>query len=176
MKPIRSVLAFAALGLAASGQPNTTPAAEQRYFNIEDAVQRPVDLSDAELAVLAKDDLMRKELDSASHGTNLTQEGLEAAVVHLCGSTERDLVVMGNGAAYVGANVGPFWIIRDLPTGPLIVLSEISLGLTVETKRSNKCMNIQVIAATAVQSTTTDFTFNGEKYVLSRQKSAKVTQ
>jgi hypothetical protein len=174
MKTIQAILILTALCAVASAQSNSTPAAEQRFFNLEDAVQSPVRLSDAELAALAGDDLMRRELHQDSPGAKLTQDGLEAAVVALCDAQERDLVVIGNGAAFVSANAGPFWIIRDLPSGPVVVLSEVSLGLTIQAKRSKRCLNIETFAATATESTTTDFSFNGEKYIVSRQKSAKL--
>ena len=170
MKVIRTFLVLAALGITASAQ--LKPAVEQRFFNIEDAVKQRAELSDAELSVLASDDLMRSQLHLDGPIPKLTQEGLEAAEVHLCGSGERDLVVIGYGSQFAGANVGPFWIIRDLKTGPIVVLSEISLGLTIDTKRSNKCLNVQAIAATAAEATTTEFRFNGTKYVESKQASA----
>lgn len=165
---------LAALGVAASAQPSSRSAAEQRFFNLVDAVQHPEELSDAELAALANDELMRKELVPIPPGSRLTQDGLEAAVVHLCGSGERDLVVIGGGASFAGANVGPFWIVRDLATGPVVVLGEISLGLTIEGKRSNRCLNVTVFAATATDRTTTDYSFNGDRYIISKQKSSKL--
>jgi hypothetical protein len=116
---------------------------------------------------------MRSQLHLDRPVPKLTQEGLEAAEVHLCGSGERDLVVIGYGSQFAGANVGPFWIIRDLKTGPIIVLGEISLGLTIDTKRSNKCLNVEAIAATAAEATTTEFRFNGEKYIVSPRKPEK---
>ena len=140
MKIVRNVLVLTALCVVASAQPNSKSTGEQRFFNLEDSVQNRVELSAAELAALAKDDLMRTELDHDPPVPALTQEGLEATVVHLCGSSERDLVVIGNGAPFIGANVGPFWIIRDLPAGPVVVLGETSLSLAIETKRSNKCL------------------------------------
>ena len=176
MKATQLIFILAALGLTASAQSNSKSTVEQRFFNLEDAVQLPEELSDAELAALANDDLMRKELGAAPSGSKLTQEGLEAAVVHLCGSSERDLVVIGDGAPFVGANVGPFWIIRDLPAGPVVVLGEISLSLTIETKRSNKCLNVVAFAATTADGATTDYSFNGNRYIASRQKSAKLAQ
>jgi hypothetical protein len=179
MKNTRIIFMLAALGLVASAQPKHNTAPGQRFFNLEDAVQHPEQLSDAELAALANDDLTRKELGTVSSGsalTPLTQEGLEATTVHLCGSGERDLVVIGDGAPFVGANVGPFWIIRDLPTGPVVVLGEISLGLTIETKRSNKCLGVEAFTATAADGTTTDYSFNGSRYIVSKQKSAKLAQ
>jgi len=179
MRATQLIFILAAFALIASAQPNSKSPVEQRFFNLEDAVQRPEELSDAELAALANDDLMRKELGPAPSGsklTPLTQDGLEAAAVHLCGSSERDLVVIGDGAPFVGANVGPFWIIRDLPAGPVVVLGELSLSLTIETKRSNKCLNVVAFAATTANGATTDYGFNGNRYIASRQKSAKLAQ
>lgn len=172
MKAIRSVLVLTALCVVASAQSNSNSAAEQRFFNLEDAVQNQVDLSDAELAALAADDYFKGA--PQPQATKLTQDGLEATVVHLCGSGERDLVVLGDGEPYAAANVGPFWIIRDLPAGPAVVLSESSLSLTIEASRSNKCLNLETFKATATEGTTTDLRFNGQKYVVSKQKTAKL--
>jgi len=175
MKATRTIFILAALGIAASAQSNSPSAAEQRFFNLEDAVQHSVELSDAELAALANDDLMRKLRPDPSM-PKLTQDGIEATVVHLCGSGERDLIAIGNGGGLEGANVGPFWIIRDLPAGPVVVFSEPSLGLTIDTKRSNKCLNVESTTATAVEITTTEFHFNGDRYIVSKQKSARLPQ
>ena len=82
--------------------------------------------------------------------------------------------MIGDGAQFAGANVGPFWIIRDLPTGPQIVLQSGMLGLTIEASRSNKCLNVEAFTATAVEGTTTEFRFNGQKYVVYKQKTAKL--
>jgi len=179
MKATHIIFILAAVGVGASAQPNSNSAADQRFFNLVDAVQTSATLSDAELAALANDDLTRKELGPAPAGskpTSLTQDGLEATVVHLCGSGERDVVVIGDGAPFVGANIGPFWIIRDLPAGPVVVLGELSLSLTIETKRSNKCLNVEAFAATATDGTTTDYSFDGTRYIASKQKTAKLAQ
>jgi hypothetical protein len=172
MKVIRNVLLLTALCVYASAQSNSKSPAEQRFFNLEDAVLHQVDLSAAELSALAADAYFKGASQSPS--TKLTQDGLEAAAVHLCGSSERDLVVIGDGAQYAGANGGPFWIIRDLPTGPQIVLQSGMLGLTIEASRSNKCLNVESFTATADEGTTTDFRFNGQKYVVYNQKTAKL--
>jgi hypothetical protein len=176
MTAIQGILVLAVLGISAPAQPKSEAAAEQRFFNIEDAVQHRVELSDAELSVLANDDLMRTELHQDPAMPKPTQDGLEAGEVHLCRSGERDLVVIGYGAQFVGANVGPFWIIRDLKTGPVVVLSEITLGLVIETKRSNKCFNVEAIAATAAEPATKEFRFSGEKYIVYQPKPRKSAQ
>jgi hypothetical protein len=170
MKVIKTLLALAALGISVLAQ---KPAGDERYFNLVDAVQHSEQLSDAELAVLASDDLMHTKF-AATAGSKLTQEGLEAAVVNLCGSGERDLIVIGNGGSYATTYAGPFWIIRDLPGGPVVALSETSLSLSVETKKSNKCLNLEAFAATATEGITTDYKFDGQKYVQSKQTSVKL--
>jgi hypothetical protein len=164
---------LAAICVTASAQSKPQAAAEQRFFNIEDAIQHRVELSDTELSLLAHDDLMRAQLHQEAR---IAQDGLEAAEVHLCGASERDLVIIGDGPQFSGANVGPFWIIRDLASGPMVVLSEVSLGLTIDTKRSNKCYNVEAIASTATQVTTTEFHFNGEEYTIFRQNSENASK
>jgi hypothetical protein len=172
MKRIPNALILASICVVAAAQTKSGPAAEQRYFNLEDAVLNQVDLSDAELTALNADAYFKGISQGPS--TKLTQDGLEVTAVHLCGSSERDLIVIGDGAQYAGANVGPFWIIRDLPTGPQIVLQSGMLGLTIEASRSNKCLNVEAFTATAVEGTTTEFRFNGQKYVVYKQKTAKL--
>lgn len=171
MKLAKTLLMLNVIGAIALAQ---KPAAEQRYFNLVDAVQHTEQLSDAELAALAGDDLIRTKYATAITDGKLTQEGLVAAAVHLCGSQERDLIVIGNGGSYATTYAGPFWIIRDLPAGPFVALSETSLSLSTDTKRSNKCMNIETFAVTATDGITTDYKFDGQKYVVSKQNSVKL--
>jgi hypothetical protein len=67
-------------------------------------VRQPVVLSDADLAALAKDELMRLELNQDPPITKLTRDGLEAGLVHLHNPRERDLIVVGSGGPFMGAN------------------------------------------------------------------------
>lgn len=175
MKPARTVLILAALTAAAVAQSASKATGEERYFNLVDAVQQSVDLSDAELAALSNDDLMRKHLGTNA-GATLTQEGLEAAAINLCSTGERDLIVIGHGGSYATEYAGPFWIIRDLPAGPVVVLSETSLSLSLDTKRSNKCLNVESFAVTQTDGITTQYKFDGQKYVQSKQSSVKLPQ
>ena len=171
MNVTRSLLILAALGAVAPAQ---KPAADERYFNLVNAVQSPAQLTDAELAALAGDDLMRTKFSAALAGGKLTQDGLMVGSVHLCGAEERDLVVIGNGGSYATTYAGPFWIIRDLPAGPVIALSEISLSISVETKKSNKCQNVEAFSVTSTDGITTDYKFDGQKYAQSKQTSVKL--
>jgi hypothetical protein len=167
-----AILILSSFGLAPSAQPNPKPVAEQHFFNLEDAVLNQVDLSDAELAALAQDDLMRQEMRNDPPIAKLTQDGLEASVVHLGTASERDLIVIGSGTRYAGANVAPFWIIRDLPDGPVVVAQLGMLGLTIEDQRTKGMRNIDAFVATASEGTTTYLRFDGRKYVKYKQKTA----
>jgi hypothetical protein len=113
-------------------------------------------------------------LDQDPPIAKLSREGLEAAVVHLGAPQERDLIVVGSGRPFIGANVGPFWVIRDLPTGPQVVLSMITLALTLQDTRSHRLRDIEAFAATAVEGTTTNFRFDGGKYIMYRQSSKEL--
>ena len=73
MKIIPNALIMASICVVAAAQTKSGPVAEQRYFNLEDAVLNQVDLSEAELAVLAADDVLQRESQSPS--TKLTQDG-----------------------------------------------------------------------------------------------------
>jgi hypothetical protein len=180
MKILPVVLVLAVFCVNAAAQSTAAHrTAEQNSFGLGTdgpVVQHPVALSDAELAALASDDLMRKELDQNPPIAKLTREGLETAVVHLHGPNERDLVVVGSGARFIGANVGPFWVIRDLPTGSQVVFSTITLSLEIQKASSNSLRNIETFAATAVEGSTTDFRFVGRKYAVYRKSSSPLGQ
>ncbi len=166
-------LCLAALALSllspCAAQSRTRHRADQTSFglgNDDPIVKHPVSLSAAEIAALSRDDLMRQELDQNPPILRVTGEGLEASVIHLHGSRERDLVVIGAGEPFIGANVGPFWIIRDLPTGPKVVFRAITLQLNILKTSSHGLRDVEAVAATAVTDTQTQFRFNGTQYVI----------
>ena len=171
---ISALILVCAAALQAQSRPGRVK--EQLDFALEGEVKHPVALTDAELAALAGDEIMKRELDRDPPITKLTRQGLEAAVVHLRGTDERDLVIIGSGWPYLGANVGPFWVIRDLPTGPQVVFSTIALQVTIQRTSFNGLRNIEAFAATGIEGTTANFRFNGTKYVKYREKSAPLGQ
>jgi hypothetical protein len=168
MKILVNALVFFSC-LITTVQAKTHRTAEQTSFGLGDlgpVIQHPVQISDPELAALAEDDVMLRELDREPPIGKLTREGLEAGVVHLHGPHERDLIVVGSGAPFIGANVGPFWIVRDLPDGPQVVFSTIALGISIQSTWFNQYRTIEASAATAVEVTTVRFRFDGKKYVV----------
>jgi hypothetical protein len=160
------IAVFAMVSSTAPGQPKAVT--EQRFFGAgEDGpvVQHPITLSDADLIALGKDRLMRHVLQQDPPIPAVTRNGLEAGVVHLMGSNEKDLIVVGSGEPYHGANVVPFWMIRELPGGPTVVFSTITLSLSIKPAKHNGLNDIECFAATAVSSWTTRYQFDGTTYV-----------
>jgi hypothetical protein len=133
-------------------------------------VRVPVLLTPSELLALANDDLMQQERDQDPPISAYTGQGLEAAVVHLLNSHEQDLIVIGSGRPFLGANVCPFWIIRDLPTGPIVMLHTLTLSLQVQASRTHSLRDISTSSANASTNTTTIFHFNGKEYVPARSR------
>jgi hypothetical protein len=179
MKTLPNFLLLSLICATMTAQTKSAPIAEQSVFNLgTDAavVWHSVVLTNEELDVLAKDSLMRQELNQDPPIARLTGEGLEAAVVHLGVPQERDLVVVGSGRPFIGANVGPFWVIRDLPTGPQVVLSVVTLALTVQNTRFHELRNIEAFAATAAEGSITSFRFEGRKYMMYKQSTKQLTR
>jgi hypothetical protein len=148
-------------------------APEQTVFNLGEngpVVKHPVPLSAAELTALAGDDLMKQDMDDNPPITKLTGEGLEASVVHLHDSSERDLVVIGSGRPFLGANVGPYWVIRDLPSGPQVAFRAIALQIVVKKTQSHGFRDLEAFAATAVTFSTVRYRFDGTQYRMTRSK------
>jgi len=173
MRAASQILLLASVFISAPAQMKSSHAVEQRAFNLANrgsVVAHPVALSDAELAVLAKDEMMRRGLNHGQPIAKLTSQDLEAAVVHLHSPQERDLVVVGSGELYMGVNVGPFWVIRELPTGPQVVLATSSMAMEILPRASNGLKEIQLLAATKGSFTTKDLRFDGTKYTQYRDK------
>jgi len=172
----RLTVSIAALSLftcIAPGQPEKIDSTEQRSFGLgglEDRVVRnPVQLSEADVEALSKDKLMQEELQQNPPVT-LSRKGLETAVVHLHGPHERDLVVIGSGAPYIGANIGPFWIVRELPGGPKVVFSVTALEISIRSTKHNGMDDVECFASTGRRGLDGSFRFNGQRYSLVRSR------
>jgi len=176
MRPVIALVAAICCGIAYA-QHNSGKATEQQAFNLGldgPVVEHPIVLSDDELAALANDELMKRELDQDPPIPKLTREGLEAGVVHLGPPNERDLIVVGSGGPFIGANIGPFWIIRDLASGPVVVLHASTLSLSLRRSHTRGLRDIELFAATAVEGTTTVLHFDGKEYAVSKQWSEEL--
>jgi hypothetical protein len=166
----------------------SAPVGEQSSFSVElevAPVQKPVALSPEALRVLATD----KHISSCLDSQNLPAEKLPAnwfiaSLIHLDGPNELDLMVLPSGrlpetpkgeisanACLVGASTGGFWVLRQIPAGFQLVLSQMASGLSILKTRSNGLRDIQLYTHASVsEHAITDFRFNGIQYRLFRTR------
>jgi len=86
-----------------------------------------------------------------------------ASEVHLRGSNERDLVVVGTGPVS-GANVTTFWIFRPRGRRFELLLNAPAHWLEIKEARSNGYKDIELVSATAVTVSTVLCEFEGVTY------------
>jgi hypothetical protein len=153
---------------------------EQSEFGIDDAVPivRPVTLSRAALDALSRDERVASCLEGESLSIKeLPANWFVASEIHLDGPNETDLVVLPGGrlpdkpageispnACLVGANTAQMWVLRQTQHGFKLVLSQIALGMTVLTTRTNGLRDVQVGAAVGGYADSIDYKFDGQSY------------
>jgi hypothetical protein len=194
MKPIRAILGLAVLlSGVAPGQSMSTNQHEQLSFGTghpRPVVKHPVSLSDAELAALRQATVrevgaMVGFASSEDAGSppipKLTRQGLEAAVIHLNGPAERDLVVIGSGRQYArpiiivdaegrhtSADLAPFtpfpfWVIHEEHGKPKVVLAIFTDRMDILPYKDHGFANIAVSGN--MPGLTVFFQFDGDKYI-----------
>lgn len=160
---------------------------EQTTFGVEwekGDIRKPVEVPDAALQVL-RDTLSRGPLNCIK-GKGTTPEQVPASwfvasEIHLDGPDEVDLIVVPNGprmrelppaaSCLLGANVGPFWVLRKNKSGRYgLLLETYALGLEVLDSRANFYRNIQTVSSTAVTRTTLLFKMDVAQYQLAEKK------
>jgi hypothetical protein len=147
------------------------PRKEQSLFGAEDeTVDRPVKVSDSTLEVLRKDEWVLQFLKMENKSPDqLSSESFLASEIHLDGPRENDLIVTGIGR--LRGNVATFWVFRNLPEGPQLVLKTTSQSLLVQSARWKGFRNISAASPIAGYSVETFFRFDGKKYQQFRRKS-----
>jgi hypothetical protein len=132
------------------------PEPEQSVFNSDDEKWvRPVRLPEGVLEILRKTSVATPE--------QMPDDWLLASEIHLGGSTETDLIVMGIRGLR-GVHLAPFWVLRKTSAGYELVLSTGGDGLAVSKIQRNGFRMIQVGNLTAVSLSTTIYEFDGHHY------------
>jgi hypothetical protein len=149
---------------------------------------KPVEIPAGALQVV-KDTLHRGAVNCLN-GHNISPEmapasWFAASVIHLDGQDELDLIVQPNlpkivahevplddaAGCLLGANVGPFWVIRKNPSGRYgLLLETYALGLTVLDSRTNFYRDIQTVASTATTSTTITYKMAVAQYQIAEKE------
>lgn len=160
---------------------------EQSEFGIERdiiPIQRPVTLPQGALDVLSKDDRIASCLENDElSAEELPANWFAASEIHLDGPNETDLVVLPGdrlpdtppdepsaNACLLGANTGQMWVLRQTRDGVRLVLSQVGLGLTVLSTRSNGLRDIQIGAAGMGYVDSIDYKFDGQSYAIAARR------
>lgn len=107
-----------------------------------------------------------------------------ASQIHLDGPDEIDLIVQPNlpkiapggppnvpeARCLLGANIGPFWVLRNTRGRYGLLLETYALGLEVLDSRSNSYRDIQTVSSTAVTRTTLLYKMAVAQYQLAEKR------
>jgi hypothetical protein len=109
---------------------------EQTQFNAEDeAVKSPVRIPDDAWTILKADSYVQNVLENANLiPDQLSRSWFSAAIVHLHGDKEKDLLVMAEGELR-GANISPFWVFMETPQGMKLVLNTSAHDVLIRSSR-----------------------------------------
>jgi len=141
-----------------------TPVMEQSVFSAEDqTLDRPVKVPAGALEILRKDERVLQYLEAERKSpAQLTSEPFLASEIHLDGSEETDLIVIGIG--WLRGNVATFWVFRKLPEGYRLALKATGHGLIVQRARWKGFRNISTGSPIAGSSVEVIYRFDGKKY------------
>ena len=191
-KPVaRSVLTITAcllcwpqLSAAQDAKANNQP--EQSDFSYDgEPVQRPVDLTRAALDALSKDKRVASCLEyKGMNSEDLPADWFIASKIHLGGPDEEDLVVLPHdplpephaseispNVCLIGANTAQMWVLRRMESDFELVLSQLGLGLSVLSTRTNGFRDIQVGLVVAGYNDEFDYKFDGTSYQIAGRTS-----
>jgi len=149
---------------------------------------KPIEIPVGALQVV-KDTLHRGAINCLN-GYNIAPELIPASwfaasEIHLDGPKEVDLIVQPNlpkivaheapldkaAGCLLGANVGPFWVIRRNPSGRYgLLLETYALGLEVLDSRTNFYRDIKTVASTATTTTTIVYKMAVAQYQVAEKK------
>lgn len=144
---------------------------EQAVFGLENEVNRPVNVPEGALQILRTDTEVLRCLKQNQTPNHVSASWFVASEIHLNGPEGIDLVVQPKNTCLFGANIGPFWVFRNTPQGYRMVLTTRALGLEVLRSRTKGYRNIRGVRATATNTVSVLFRFDGHKY---RPRNSKV--
>ena len=158
-----------------AAQAKLTSSSLQTQFSAEDTgVEKPVVIPEEVMVILRQDEGVRNALKYENVPADKPPASwFSASEVHLRGSAQDDLVVLGEGDLR-GANVITFWIFRDTDHGHELVLMAHAHDLIVRKNRWNEYREIEISGETAEEFTSVLFRFDGKRYAEYREKSEHI--
>jgi hypothetical protein len=170
---LTAVVVLMVLTLPCKAQTAKASRSEQTHFSAEDeSVQHPVEIPEAVLAIISKDESTRNTLEVEGK-SQLPKNWLSASEVHLAESNEQDIVVMAVGLLR-GANITTFWLFRPARGGYEMLLDAPVHDLIIKNSRSNGYRDIELLSATAVTVSTVILRFDGKAYQIYKKTSGPV--
>lgn len=174
--------------VTASQNPRSVARQEQTHFSAEQAdvgvpVQRPVDLPDSALQVLRTDKRVAICRGEENLPNGIPARWFIASEIHLDGPDEVDLIVQPRmidenpteNRCLFGANIAPFWVLRQAPPGYTLVLEIDAHDLKVRATRSKGYRDIAAYAGFGGNEHSVLYKFDGKKYESYQRKSEPVS-
>jgi hypothetical protein len=174
IQPLPLPTRSSAIAQTAMGKnPANVTSGEQSSFNAEEVrVKRPVRVPASVIRIVSQDPAVQ-ELLKDEPGHELPQAWLSASEVHLGGSREKDLVVMGTGMLR-GANVTPYWVFGPVEGGFRLLLATGGHDLKIKNTRSRGYRDLNVLAATAVDFSEVFYQYDGAAYKKANRKVERI--
>ena len=143
---------------------NQAATQEQTIFGVEEEIERPVSIPGDVLQILRQNQRNQRHLAQGRSPRDIPASWFIASQIQLNDDDSQDLIVMAANPRLFGANIAPFWIFRNTPSGHQLVLSITTLGLEVLRSKTIGYRDIRATAATAKKVITTDYVFDGTSY------------
>jgi hypothetical protein len=163
-----NVLVSGAVGQEAK---KAVPAEQTSFGSEEEQFEHPVPLSKAARIAIASEQSVADVLkDEGLSADNLPDDWFTASEVHLSGSADPDLVVMGAHFGR-GAYTAAFWVLRKLQDGYSVVFRTDTHSLELQNKKTNGLCNILTGLGTLRGIYTDEYAFDGKTYKIVKRTS-----
>jgi hypothetical protein len=184
-----TLIAVVFVALLTKAQDSVKPSEQEQFgFGREQVgfvpIRQPIAIPQSALDVMSKDDIIAQCVKSKnSDFRQLPTQWFVAAAIHLHSSAETDLVIMprmlsveqdvkkSESACWDGIKNGPFWILRKVRGGFIVVLSESADGLEIRPTRSRGVRDIWLSWITFDATGVMPMKFDGKRYVVAKNAS-----
>jgi hypothetical protein len=184
-----TLIAVVFVALLTKAQDSVKPSEQEQFgFGREQVgfvpIRQPIAIPQSALDVMSKDDIIAQCVKSKnSDFRQLPTQWFVAAAIHLHSSAETDLVIMprmlsveqdvkkSESGCWDGIKNGPFWILRKVRGGFIVVLSESADGLEIRPTRSRGVRDIWLSWITFDATGVMPMKFDGKRYVVAKNAS-----
>jgi hypothetical protein len=166
-------LASIATVVSVAQGPKATPAHEQLIFREDEPFEHTVSLPPEVLRALLETKEVKESLRTAKQQPANPSQLFSAAEIHLGGLDEVDLIIQGISPLTSGGDNRWFWIVLSAHNAPRVPVWCGGNLLEVTARRTKGYRNIVCSWSSAALSQTSEYHFDGEKYVLWKETESK---